>query len=114
MHTARRFKIQGSKEKKISLMSKNVWLKKKESVFRRRIDWTPCKSNINTVKDHFENRHSGIVANVEIPSTSSQTVEQIEIIKEIISSELSKLNGPVMQKNQELKAVFFRKRRQKK
>ena len=88
--------------------------KRKKAYSEEELIDTPCKSNINTVKDHFENRHSGIVANVEIPSTSSQTVEQTEIIKEIISSELSKLNGPVMKKNQELKAVFFRKRRQKK
>ena len=33
-------------------------------------------------------------------STSSQTVKQIEVVKEVVSPEVSKVNSPVMNKNQ--------------
>ena len=55
---------------------------------------TIFKSNIKAfVEEHFssENKLSGIVANdeVKVPSTSPQTVKQIEVIKEVVLLEVS-------------------------
>ena len=50
------------------------------------------------------------VANDEVPSTSSQIVEQIEVIQEVVLPGISKLNDWAPDKKQGDKTQFFRKK----
>ena len=105
-------KVQGSKEKEIKhdrwwwswwvmmrlinwscimmkLTRKKAWGKRKEQVFRRG-SW---------LIHHLENMSYQqmytfyyYVVNGEVPSTSSQIVEQIEVIQEVVLRRISKLN----------------------
>ena len=70
---------------------------------------TPCESNINTVtEEHFssESRHRGIAVNDEVPSTSSETIKQIEVVKDVVLPEVSNLNESVITKRQEDETQF--------
>lgn len=62
---------------------------------------TPCESNIGTVtEEHFlsENRHPDIVVNDDLPSTSFQTIKQIEVIKYVVLPNEVNLDDSVMNK----------------
>ena len=64
-----------------------MWKKKRKGVQKKTFIDTLCESNINTVaEEHFssENRYPGIVVNDEVPSTSSQAIETIEVVKEVV------------------------------
>ena len=66
---------------------------------------TPCESNIYTaVEEHFSSentRHSGIAANLQWLSTINMFSKRqiIEVAKEVVFPEVSKLNDSVTNKN---------------
>ena len=59
-------------------------------------------SNINTVVEKHQKFYMLMLfsMNDEVPSITSQTAEQIEVIPEVVSSEVSKLIDKVMSKRQ--------------
>ena len=76
-------------------IDKKKKLRKKKLVFRRRSWLIPIYQNISHQKIytfwHF-------VVNEEVPSTSSQVVEQIQVIQEVVLPGAFKLNGPAADK----------------
>ena len=60
-----------------------------------------------------ENRHDNVV-NDEIPSTSSQSMEQIEVVKEVVLLKVSNQNDPAMNKKQREPKTVLKKSRFKK
>ena len=66
---------------------------------------TLCESNINTIIEENLQQKIDILVLLsisinEVPLSSSQTVTQIEVVKEVVLSEVSKLNDSVMNKEQ--------------
>ena len=80
---------------------------------------TPCKSNINIVVGNYvlsENIpfNSDFVVYDEIPSTPFQTIEQVEVIQEVVFSEVSKLNNSVIKKQRDQTQFFPKNPRKRK
>ena len=110
MEGDRRFKAKKKEERNRVDKDKSIRKKKRKGFPKKKplID-TPCESNIVVEEDVSpENVHSDVVYD-EIPSTS-QTVEQIEIIPEVILPEVSELNVLVMTKKQGDKIEFSPKK----
>ena len=88
MEVARTSKPQAFEKKEIELVNKNIWGKREEKVFRRR------KSLIHLVKIILilllKNQKIDIVWSccqwwsTEVPSTSSLTVKQAEVVEEAV------------------------------
>ena len=85
----------------MKLISKNDWGKKKVLQKRELID-TPCESNIYIyiyiyINIVFEKHVIFWYCNVygEVPSSSSQIVEQFDVIQEVLLPGISKLNDTV-------------------
>ena len=71
------------------LTSKKAWRKRKEQVFRRGIWLIHHLKNMSYQQIYTFWYY---VVNDEAPSTSSQIVEQIEVIQELVLQGISKLN----------------------
>ena len=78
--------------------------KEKKVVQKNLIDKL-CESNINTIIEENLQQKIDILVLLsisinEVPLSSSQTVTQIEVVKEVVLPEVSKLNDSVMNKEQ--------------
>ena len=73
----------------MKLTSKKAWEKRKEQVFRKR-SWLIHHSQNMTYQKIYTSWY--YVVSDEVPSTSSQIVEQIEVIQEVVLPGISKLN----------------------
>ena len=86
------------------MLSKKSEEKEKKVVQKNLIDKL-CESNINTIIEENLQQKIDILVLLSIsingvPLSSSQTVTQIEVVKEVVLSEVSKLNDSVMNKEQ--------------
>ena len=86
------------------MLSKKSEEKEKKVVQKNLIDKL-CESNINTIIEENLQQKIDILVLLsisinEVPLSSSQTVTQIEVVKEVVLSEVSKLNDSVMNKEQ--------------
>ena len=86
---------------------KKTWGKRKELGFRRESWLIHYFQNISPQKIYtFWN----CVVNEKVPSTSSQIIDQIEIIQRVVLSGISKLNDSVPQKPPKTKQHFLQKK----
>ena len=86
------------------MLSKKSEEKEKKVVQKNLIDKL-CESNINTIIEENLQQKIDILVLLsisinEVPLSSSQTVTQIEVVKEVVLPEVSKLNDSVMNKEQ--------------
>ena len=98
--------MKGQKRKKSNelISNRSEEKEKKKDVQKKTLIDTPKVGNINTVvEEHFwsKKRHSGVVVFGidEVESTSSQTVQQTGVVKQVVLPEPSKLNDSVMKEN---------------
>ena len=87
----------------MKLTSKKSWGKRKQHVFRR--SWLIHHLQNMSYQEIYT--FWNYVANDEVPSTSSQIVEQIEVIQEVVLPGISKLNDWAPDKKQGDQTQFF-------
>ena len=80
--------------------------KEKKGITKKNVINTLCECNINTFVYFFLIRKYLVILvllsiyNGQVPSTCFQTVEQIEVVKEVVLPVIYKLNGSVINRKQ--------------
>ena len=86
----------------MKLISKKPEEKEENRYSEEEVDWyTICKTCLIRKYTFWY-----YVVNDELPSTSSQIVEQIEVIQEVVLQGISKLNDSALYKKQEDQTLF--------